>query len=205
MPSKGRQSWHYDTPTGLESYYRTKALPSDYGPAGLLEQGQRRRIRRSRRTVLRDYGPKEAASSRRRALGTKGPFQGPRVDREQRQLRRGRSTIQGTTGRDGSAGRLCRSTPQQADDTTTRPSGSGPASQSDARDFGRPYPSAAVLQRKQAWCRDPRSRARTDLADRIRVGSDGPRAGNGKQGQLELDAEVAQAVTVILPGPGPAR
>jgi hypothetical protein len=63
---------------------RTKALPSDYGPAGLLEQGQRRRIRRSRRTVLRDYGPEEAASSRRRAVGTTGPFQGPRADREQR-------------------------------------------------------------------------------------------------------------------------
>ncbi len=43
---------------------RTKALPSDYGPAGLLEQGQCRRIRRSRRTVLRDYGPEEAASHR---------------------------------------------------------------------------------------------------------------------------------------------
>ncbi len=48
MPSEGRQSWHYDTPTSLASYYRTKALPSDYGPAGLLEQGKRRRIRRSR-------------------------------------------------------------------------------------------------------------------------------------------------------------
>ena len=53
-----------------------------------------------------------------------------------RRLRRGRSTTQGTTGRDGSAGRLCRSAPQQADDMTTRPSGSGPTSQSDARDFG---------------------------------------------------------------------
>ena len=65
MPSEGRQSWHYDTPTSLASYYRTKALPSDYGPAGLLEQGQRRHIRRSRRTVLRDYWQEEAASSRR--------------------------------------------------------------------------------------------------------------------------------------------
>ncbi len=34
--AEGRQSWHYDTPTSLASYYRTKALPSDYGPAGLL-------------------------------------------------------------------------------------------------------------------------------------------------------------------------
>ncbi len=75
------------------SYNRTKALPSDYGPAWLLEQGQRRRIRWSRRTVLRDYRPKtvlrdyrpkEAASSRRRDVGTTGPFQGPRADREQR-------------------------------------------------------------------------------------------------------------------------
>ncbi len=59
-------------------------FPGDYGPAELLEQGQRRSIRRSRRTVLRDYGPREAASSRRRAVGTTGPFQGPRADREQR-------------------------------------------------------------------------------------------------------------------------
>ncbi len=67
------------------SYNRTKALPSDYGPARLLEQGQHRTIRR-RRTVLRDYVPEEAASSRRRAVGTTGPFQGPRADREQRTL-----------------------------------------------------------------------------------------------------------------------
>ncbi len=39
-------------------------------------------------------------------------------------------------GPDGSAGWLCRSAPRQADDTTTRPSGSGPTSQSDARDIG---------------------------------------------------------------------
>jgi hypothetical protein len=104
----------------------------------LLEQGQRSRIRWSSRTVLRDYGPKEAASSRRRAVGTAGPFQGPRADREQRTPPSnppGQRTIQGTTGRDGSAGRLFRSTPQQVDDMTTRPSGSGPTSQSDARDF----------------------------------------------------------------------
>ncbi len=63
---------------------RTKALISDYGPAGLLEQWQRRRTRRSRRTVLRDYWPKEAARSRRQAVGTTGPFQGPRANREQR-------------------------------------------------------------------------------------------------------------------------
>ncbi len=54
------------------------------GRQGLLEHGQRRSIRRGRRTVLRDYGQEEAASSRRRAVGTAGPFQGPRADREQR-------------------------------------------------------------------------------------------------------------------------
>ncbi len=43
-------------------YDRTKALPSalalvsDYGPAGLLEHGQRSRIRRSRRTVYGTTG-----------------------------------------------------------------------------------------------------------------------------------------------------
>ncbi len=66
------------------SYNRTKALSSDYGPAGLLEQGQRTRIRRSSRTVLRDYGQEEAASSCRRAVGTTGLFQGPLADLEQR-------------------------------------------------------------------------------------------------------------------------
>ena len=62
MPSEGRQSWHYDTPTSLAFYYRAKALPKrDYGPDGLLEQGQRSSIRRSSRIVLRDYWPEEAA------------------------------------------------------------------------------------------------------------------------------------------------
>jgi hypothetical protein len=92
---------------------RTRVLQSDYGPAGLPEQGQRRRIRRSRRIVLRDYGQEEAASSRRRAVGTAGPFQGLRADQagssgRRRRLRRGRSTFRGTTGRtdppDGYAG-----------------------------------------------------------------------------------------------------
>ncbi len=89
----------------------TKALISDYGPAGQQEQGQRRRIRRSSRTVLRDYGPKEAASSRRRAAGTAGPFRGLRADQEQRTpptTPPGPQYLQGTTGRtdlpDGYAG-----------------------------------------------------------------------------------------------------
>jgi len=135
-PSERRQSWHYDTPTSLAFYYRTKALPSDYGPAGLLEQGQRRRIRRSRRTVLWGYGPEEAASSRRRAVGTTGPFQGPRADREQRtppSIPPGPQYLSRNYWPDGSAGWLCRSALRQADDTTMRPSGSGPMSQSDAR------------------------------------------------------------------------
>ena len=37
-------------------------------------------------------------------------------------------------GPDGAAGGLSRSTPRQVDDTTTRPSGSGPTRQSDDRD-----------------------------------------------------------------------
>ena len=37
-------------------------------------------------------------------------------------------------GPDGAAGGLSRSTPLQADDTTTRPSGSGPTRQTYARD-----------------------------------------------------------------------
>ncbi len=74
------------------------------GRQGLLEQGQRRRIRRGRRTVLRDYGPEEAASSRRRAVGIEGPFQGLRADREQRTpptTPPGPQYLQGTTGRTG--------------------------------------------------------------------------------------------------------
>ncbi len=117
---------------------RTKALPSDYGPAGLPEQGQRSSIRRSCRIVLLDYGQEEAASSSRRAVCTAGPFQGPLADREQRTPPTnppGPQCLQGTTGQDRSAGWLYRGAPQQADDTTTRPSGSGQTSQSDARDF----------------------------------------------------------------------
>ncbi len=64
-------------PTTGPRHFRVTS--TDYGPDGLLEQGQRHSIRRSRRTVLRDYGPKEAASSRRRAVGTTGTFQGLRA------------------------------------------------------------------------------------------------------------------------------
>ncbi len=121
---------------------QTKALPSDYGPAagGLLEQGQRRRIRRSRRTVLRDYGQEEAANSRRRAVGTTGPFQGPRTDREQRtppSTPPGPQYLSRNHGPDGSARWLCRSAQQQEDGTNTRPSWSGPTSKSDARELAK--------------------------------------------------------------------
>ncbi len=65
------------------SYNRTKALQSDYGPAGLLEQGQRpRQHPLEPQDRLRDYGQEEAASSSHRAVGTTGPVQGPRADRE---------------------------------------------------------------------------------------------------------------------------
>ena len=42
-------------------------------------------------------------------------------------------------GPDGEAGGLSRSTPRQADDTTTRPNGSGPTRQSDVRDSESDY------------------------------------------------------------------
>ncbi len=80
--------------------YRTMALLSDYWPAGLPELGQRHSIRRSSRTILRDYGPEDAASSRRRAVGTAGPFQGLRADREQltpQTTPQGPQYLQGTT------------------------------------------------------------------------------------------------------------
>ncbi len=76
----------------------TKALLSDYGQAGCWSKG----IRRSSRTVLWDYGQEEAASSRHRAVGTAGPFQGPLADLEQRTAPLtplGPQYRQGTTGR----------------------------------------------------------------------------------------------------------
>ncbi len=78
MQSEGQQSAGTTILQLVTAYDdRTKALLSDYGPAGLLEQGQRRCILRSRRIVLRDYGPEEAARSSCRAVGTPGPFRGP--------------------------------------------------------------------------------------------------------------------------------
>ncbi len=116
----------------------TKALLSDDGQAGLLEQGQRNSICRSSRIVLRDYRQEEAASSRRRAVNSPGPFQGPLVDWEQRTpptTPPGPQYLQGTTGRDGPAGWLCQSAPLQADDTTLRPFWSWLKSQSCALDL----------------------------------------------------------------------
>ncbi len=86
----------------------------------------------------RDYWPEEAAESLRRAVGTAGPFQGLRADREQRtppSTPPGPQYLPRNYGPDRSAGWLCRSAPRQADDTTTRASGSGPKRQFDAREF----------------------------------------------------------------------
>ncbi len=103
---------------------RTKALPINYGPgwtAGaratplhLLEQRDRSTC------TLRDYGQEQAASSRRQAVGTAGPFQALRAYREQRTLPStppGPQYLQRTTGQDRSAGWLCWSALPQADDT----------------------------------------------------------------------------------------
>ncbi len=115
MPSEGRQSWHYDTPTSLRIH-----------PPGPQDSS-------------RDYGPEEAAGSRRRAVGTAEPFQGLRADQEQwtpLSTPQGQQYLPRNYGPDGSAGWLCRSAPRQADDSTTRPSGRRPTRQSDALDLG---------------------------------------------------------------------
>jgi hypothetical protein len=120
------------------SYDRTKALISDYGPAGAAEAWATPPHPPGPQDRSRDYGPEEAAGSHRRAVGTAGPFQGLRADRGQRtppSTPPGPQYLSRSYGPDGSAGWLCRCTPRQADDSTTRPSGSGPTRQSDARDF----------------------------------------------------------------------
>jgi hypothetical protein len=66
--------------------------------------------------------------NRRRPHSSSGMTAGRRElleDGHRRRFRRGRRTFRGTTGRDGAAGGLSRSTPRRADDTTTRPSGAG--------------------------------------------------------------------------------
>jgi hypothetical protein len=51
MPSEGRQSWHYDTPSSPHLQQDQATASGDYGPDGPLEYGQRRRrFRRSRST-----------------------------------------------------------------------------------------------------------------------------------------------------------
>jgi hypothetical protein len=92
---------------------------------------------------LLDYGALLRAGwssgSRRRAVSTAGPFQGLRADLEQWTPL---STppgpqpeyVQRNYWPDRSAIWLCLSTLRQADDLNTRPLGSGPTRQSDARD-----------------------------------------------------------------------
>ncbi len=143
---EGQQSWHYDTPL-IPAFY---AGPKHYsvmttGRQGLLEHGQRRSIRRGRRTVYGTTGRTEqrrCSGRRRRAVGTAGPFEGLRADREQRtppSTPPGPQYLSRNYWQDGSAAGLCRSIPRQADDTTTRPSGSGPMRQSAAQVFGPSY------------------------------------------------------------------
>ncbi len=111
------------------------------GWQGLLEHGQRRRIHRGRRTV---YGTtcwteqREAAAELSVPRDLSKDYWPTGSSGRRRRLRRGRSTFRGTTGRTLyyiSARWLFWSTPRQADESTTRPSGSGPTRQSDARDF----------------------------------------------------------------------
>ncbi len=83
-----------------------------------------------------DFGPEEAAGSRRRAVGTTGSFQGLRADKEQRtqpSTPQGPQYLSRNYGPDGSAGLLCQSTPLKADDLTS--SGSWPTRQSNTLDF----------------------------------------------------------------------
>ncbi len=119
-------------------YDRNKALISDYGPDGAAGAWATPPHPPGPQDRLRDYGPDEAAGSRRRAVGTTGPFQGLRADREQRtppSIPPGLQYLPKNYGPDGSAGWLCRSTPRQADESNTRPFGSGPTRQFDARDI----------------------------------------------------------------------
>ena len=77
-----------------------------------------------------------SSGRRRRAVGTARSFQGLRADWEQQtppSTPPGPQFLSRNYEPDGSAGWLCRSAPRQVDDSTTRPSGSGPTRQSDAR------------------------------------------------------------------------
>ncbi len=54
------------------------------GRPGCWSKGNAAASAGSLRTVLQDYGPEEAESSRSQAVGTTGSFQGPLADLEQR-------------------------------------------------------------------------------------------------------------------------
>jgi hypothetical protein len=89
------------------------------GQIELMEHGRRRHIRRGRWTLFQDYGQDGAAGTATESGGAAGPSR--------------------DYGLDGAAAGLSRSTQRHADDTTTRPSWSGPTRQSDARDTESSY------------------------------------------------------------------
>ena len=119
-------------------YDQIKAVISDYGPAGAAGAWATPPHPLGPQDRLRDYGPEEAAGRRRRAVGTARHFQGLQAYREQRtppSTLQGPQYLSGTTGRTDPPDGYARSTPLQADDSTTLPSGSGPTRQPDALDL----------------------------------------------------------------------
>ncbi len=107
----------------------TTGLPA----GGLLEHGQRCGCTcRGRRTGCGTEGRQDQSTpppSRRR----RRTLQGLRADRQQPTPQRPQF-LPSFCGPDGAADGLCRSTPRQADDSTTQPSWSRLTRQSDARD-----------------------------------------------------------------------
>jgi hypothetical protein len=106
------------------------------GRPRLLEHGQRRSTRRGHRTIT---GLRAGRSSgrRRRISRHRRTFQGLQAGREQwtpPPTPPGPQYLLRDYGPDGSADGLCCSTPRHADDSITRPSGSGPTRLFDARD-----------------------------------------------------------------------
>ena len=96
LPSEGRQSWHYDTPTSLTSYYRTKALPS--GRQGCWSKGNAAEStgaagpsygttgRRKQRVAAAELSVPQDLSKDHGPTGSSG---------RRRRIRRGRSTCKG--------------------------------------------------------------------------------------------------------------
>ncbi len=135
-----------------------RAVGTHYGPTRRHQAGYSQRHRRDGRadtTILYhprihrwtqallndDYGPAGGCWNMGNAAapaGAVGLFTGLRAGREQRTptLTPPRPQyLPRDYGPDGDADGLCRSTQRHADDSTTRPSGSGPMSQSDERDL----------------------------------------------------------------------